>query len=335
MGRVPVDVLLDADLEQVPAQVRALADAGADGVFTFEGPRDPFLPIAAAAITPGDLTLYTNLAIALPRSPMHLAQQAWDLQRASNGRFLLGLGSQVRRHIEQRYGGRWQSPVEQMREWLHAIQAIFAAWQHRTPMSFEGKWTRHTYLPPLFDPGPLPCGPPPPLVVGAVGPRMLQMATATADGLLVHPFSSALTMAEHTLPSVADGLATAERRREDFLVIGQVMVAVGRDDAELDASLARARAQIAFYGSTPAYRVMLDVHGWGNLQPELHALVRAQRWADLPAVIPDEAVSAFVCAGSPADVAVQLRVRMEGVDRLALSSFASADARLALLDALR
>jgi alkanesulfonate monooxygenase SsuD/methylene tetrahydromethanopterin reductase-like flavin-dependent oxidoreductase (luciferase family) len=164
---------------------------------------------------------------------------------------------------------------------------------------------------------------------------MVEMATATADGLLVHPFSSARTMAEHTKPALVAGLAAADRRRDDFLVIGQVMVAVGRDEAEIDASLARARAQLAFYGSTPAYRVMLDVHGWGDLQPVLHGLVREQRWADLPAVVPDEVVAAFVCAGSPAEVAAQLRIRAQGADRLALSSFASAEARIALLDALR
>ena len=332
--RVPVDVLLDSDLPQVPQQVRALTDAGADGLFTFAGPRDAFLPLGVAAATPGDAALYTNLAIALPRSPMHLAQQAWDLQRASGGRFLLGLGTQVRRHVEQRYGTRWESPVEQMREWLLAVQAIFAAWQDRVPLAFEGRWTRHTYLPPLFDPGPLDAGPPP-VLIGAVGPRMLQLATAVADGLLVHPFSTARTMHDHTLAAVDAGLAAAGRQREDFLVIGQVMVAVGRDDAELTEALGRSRAQVGFYASTPAYRVMLDVHGWGDLQPTLQQLVREQRWSELAAEVPDEVVQAFVCAGSPADVARQVATRTDGVDRVALSSFASPEARLALLEELR
>jgi probable F420-dependent oxidoreductase len=321
--RVPVDVLLDPDLPHVAEQVRALTGAGANGLFTFEGPRDAFLPLGIAATAPGDARLYTNLAIALPRSPMHLAQQAWDLQRASGGRFLLGLGTQVRRHVVQRYGARWESPVEQMREWLLAIQAIFAAWQDRVPLAFEGRWTRHTYLPPLFDPGPLPEGRPP-VLIGAVGPRMLQLATEVADGLLVHPFGSDRTMREHTLPAVAAGLAAAGRRRDDYVVIGQVMVALGR-----------ARAQVGFYASTPAYRVMLDVHGWGELQPGLQQLVREQRWAELAAEVPDEVVSAFVSAGSPAEVARQVAARTEGVDRVALSSFASDEARLALLEELR
>jgi probable F420-dependent oxidoreductase len=265
---------------------------------------------------------------------MHLAQQAWDLQRASRGRFLLGLGTQVRRHVEQRYGTRWESPVEQMREWLLAVQAIFAAWQERVPLAFEGRWTRHTYLPPLFDPGPLDAGAPP-VVIGAVGPRMLQLASEVADGLLVHPFSTARTMREHTLPALESGLASAGRSRERYLVVGQVMVAVGRDEAEQAESLARARAQVGFYASTPAYRVMLDVHGWGELQPTLQQLVREQRWADLAAQVPDEVVDAFVCAGSPGDVARQVVTRAEGVDRVALSSFASHEARIALLEALR
>ena len=332
---MPVDVLLDADLAEVPARATALAEAGADGLFTYEGPRDPFLPLAVAATVPGPLTLYTNLAIALPRSPMHLAQQAWDLQRASGGRFLLGLGTQVRRHIEQRYGGRWESPVGQLREWLLAIRAIFAAWQDREPLAFEGRWTRHTYLPPLFDPGPVPAGPPP-VLIGAVGPRMIALATELAGGLLVHPFASALTLERHTLPAVLDGLARHGRSRSDFRLIGQGMVAVGTTEQALTASLARARAQVGFYASTPAYRVMLDVHGWGDLQPELQALVRAQRWSDLPAAVPDEVVGAFVCAGDPPTVAAEVRRRYADVDRFALSLFATEDAaRIALLDALR
>jgi probable F420-dependent oxidoreductase len=334
VARVPVDVLLDAELSDVPHAVTALTEAGADGLFTFEGPRDAFLPLAVAAPIDSHAVLYPNLAIALPRSPMHLAQVAWDLQRASDGRFLLGLGTQVRRHIVDRYGGTWISPVEQLREWVTAIRAIHTAWQDGSPLQFEGRWTRHTYLPPLFDPGPLDPGPPP-VLVGAVGPRMLSMATTAADGVLVHPFSTERTLREHTLASVDAGLAAAGRDRADFVVVGQAMVATGRDDAELTESLNRARGQVAFYASTPAYRVMLDVHGWGDLQPVLQSLVRAGRWAELAAAVPDEVVAAFVCSGTPSEAAAQLRRRSAGVDRLALSSFASPDARLELLDALR
>src|SRR5687768_11058548 len=183
---VQVDVRLDADLAQVPDVARSLEDAGVGGLFTYEGPRDPFLPLAVAAPVLERVHLYTNLAIALPRSPMHLAYLAHDLQRASGGRFALGLGTQVQRHITQRYGATWESPVEQLRECLLAVRAIQTAWQDGTPLAFEGRWTRHTYCPPLFDPGSVPGGPAP-LYVGAVGPRMVTMATEVADGLLVHP----------------------------------------------------------------------------------------------------------------------------------------------------
>ena len=332
--RVPVDVLLDADLADVARAVAALTEAGADGLFTFEGPRDPFLPLAVAATVPGRTLLYSNLAIALPRSPMSLAQQAWDLQRASGGRFMLGLGTQVRRHVVDRYGARWESPVEQMAEWLGALRSIMSAWQDRAPLQFEGRWTRHTYMPPLFDPGPIDAGPPA-LVIGAVGPRMLRLAARAADGVLVHPFSTERTLREHTLATISKGLAEAGRARGDFQIIAQAMVAVGRDETELDAAAARARAQVAFYASTPAYRVMLDLHGWGDLQPELQGLVRDRRWAELPAVVPDEVVDAFVTSGTPRDVADRLRSRSGGADRLALSLFASTEAKLELLDAMR
>ena len=333
-ARVPVDVLLDADLPDIPRAVAELTEAGADGLFTFEGPRDPFLPLAVAATVPSRALLYPNLAIALPRSPMNLAQLAWDLQRASTGRFLLGLGTQVRRHIVDRYGARWESPVEQLGEWLAALRAIMSAWQRREPLQFEGRWTRHTYLPPLFDPGPIPAGPPP-IVIGAVGPRMLRMATRVADGVLIHPFSTERTLREHTLAAIDRGLDEAGRDRSSFHVVGQAMVAVGRDEAELEAATVRARGQVGFYASTPAYRVMLDVHGWGELQPTLHSLVREQRWSELAAQVPPDVLDAFVCRGAPRDVAEQLRRRSDRVDRLALSLFASPAARLELLDALR
>ena len=333
-GRIPVDVLLDAELADVPRAVAELTEAGADGLFTFEGPRDPFLPLAVAATVPGGARLYPNLTIALPRSPLNLAQLGWDLQRASGGRAMLGLGTQVRRHVVDRYGARWESPVEQLAEWLAALRAIMTSWQDRTPLAFEGRWTRHTFMPPLFDPGPVASGPPP-LLVGAVGPRMLRMATRAADGILVHPFSTERTLREHTLAAIETGLAEAGRSRTDFLVVGQAMVAVGVDDDGLAAAAARARAQVGFYASTPAYRVMLEVHGWGDLQPQLHALVREQRWSDLAAAVPDEVAAAFVCSGTPAEVAAQLRRRGAGVDRLALSLFAAPQARVELLGALR
>jgi len=309
-----LDVRLDAELAGVPDAVRQLEEAGIAGVFTYEGPRDVFLPLALAATSSRSLAVYTNLAIALPRSPMHLAQLAHDLQRASGGRFSLGLGTQVKAHVTRRYGTVWESPVEQLREWVLAVRAIHASWQTGEPLSFEGRWTRHTYCPPLLDPGPLDSGPPP-LLVGALGPRMTAMATEVADGLLVHPFCTDRSLAEHTFPLVDAGL----RGRRDFTLVGQGIVAVGRDERELAAALSAVRTLIAFYASTPAYRVVLDVHGWGELQEELRALTRAGRWDELAGAVPQEVVDAVAVVGTPQQVAAGLAARYDRCARVALS----------------
>lgn len=304
---LPIDVRVDSHLRDVPDAVRALEDAGVAGVFTYEGPTDPFLPLAVAATATSRLSLYTNLAIALPRSPMHLAYLAQDLQRASEGRFLLGMGTQVKKHVEQRYGTTWDSPVEQMREWVLAVRAIQTWWQTGEPVHFEGRWTRHTYAPPLFDPGPLPSGPAP-LLVGAMGPKMTRMATEVADGLLVHPFCSDRSLAEHTFPLVEEGLAG----RTGFTLVGQGIVGVARDEQERAAAEQGVRTLIAFYASTPAYRVVLDVHGWGDLQVELRDLTRAGRWDALAGAVPQEVVDAIAVVGTPAEVAARLRSRYAG-----------------------
>ena len=309
-----LDVRIDAELAGVPDAVRELEEAGLAGVFTYEGPRDAFLPLALAATASRRLAVYTNLAIALPRSPMHLAHLAHDLQRASGGRFSLGLGTQVKAHVTRRYGTTWESPVDQLREWVLAVRAIHAAWQDGTPLDFEGRWTRHTYCPPLFDPGPLPSGPPP-LLVGALGPRMTAMATEVADGLLVHPFCTDRSLVEHTWPMVDAGLSG----RQGFSVVGQGIVAVACDERELAVALQGVRTLIAFYASTPAYRVVLDVHGWGELQEELRTLTRAGRWDELADAVPQEVVDAVALVGTPTEVAAALGRRYARCTRVALS----------------
>ena len=301
-----IDVRLDADLPAVPAAVAELEEAGVGGVFTYEGPNDPFLPLGLAAVSSRRVSLYTNLAIAFPRSPMHLAYLAQDLQRASGGRFSLGLGTQVRAHVTRRFGSTWESPVEQMREWLGAVRAIQHSWTTGEPLSFEGRWTQHTYCPPLFVP---PAGDPAPLLIGGLGPRMVALAVEAADGLLVHPFC--------TDASVRTILADVP---EDFPVVGQTIVGVASTEDELAQARTAARGLVAFYASTPAYRRVLDVHGWGDLQGELQALTRAGRWSDLPAAVPDEVLDTVALLGSPADVAAGLTQRFPGSARVALST---------------
>ena len=313
-----VDALLMAPPGQVRQRAEELAATGIDGLFTFEGPHDVFLPLASAADT--GCHLYTNVAIAFPRSPMHLAYLAWDLSAQTDGRFALGLGTQIQAHIERRYGTSWSSPVARMAEWVDAIRAIGARWQDGTPLAFEGDHTRHTLMTPAFDPGPLPHGPPP-IWLGALGPKMVALATASADGLLVHPFTSDAHLARVTRPRIADGLAAADRSPADLTLVGQAIVACTADrtrQADLDLA---ARWMIGFYGSTPAYAAVLETEGRAHLHPELRRLSREGRWDEMAALVDDDLLDAVVLRGDPAAVAVRLRSRFAGfADRVALST---------------
>ncbi|HUR51374.1 MAG TPA: TIGR03617 family F420-dependent LLM class oxidoreductase [Mycobacteriales bacterium] len=316
-----LDVRLDADLPAVPGVVAELAEAGVGGVFTYEGPHDPFLPLALAAVASTSMALYTNLAVALPRSPMHLAYLAHDLQLASGGRFSLGLGTQVKAHVTRRFGATWESPVEQMREWVGALRAIHRAWETGEPLDFVGRWTQHTYCPPLFVPPPAPAAP---VLLGALGPRMTALAVEVADGLLVHPFNTRLSV-ETMLADVP----------ADFPVIGQAVVAVVDDDPT--PARTAVRSLVGFYASTPAYRRVLDVHGWGDLQTDLRELTRAGRWSDLPGAVPDEVVDEVALIGTASEVARGLRERFPRSERVALSTPhpVPAAALATLADALR
>ena len=313
-----LDALLMAPPAEVARRADELAATGVDGLFTFEGPHDVFLPLALAASTGCDL--YTNVAIAFPRSPMHLAHLAWDLAAQSDGRFALGLGTQIQAHVERRYGSTWSSPVARMREWVAAIRAIGDRWQDGTPLQFEGEHTRHTLMTPAFDPGPLPHGAPP-IWLGALGPKMVALATEVADGLLVHPFTSDRHLAEVTRPRIEAGLAAAGRSATDLTLVGQAIVACTSDpSAQADLDLA-ARWMIGFYGSTPAYAAVLETEGRGELHPELRRLSREGRWEDMAALVDDDLLDAVVLRGDPATVAKRLDDRYGGLaDRVALST---------------
>ncbi|GAB4588330.1 TIGR03617 family F420-dependent LLM class oxidoreductase [Nocardia sp. IFM 10818] len=310
-----VDLQLDGRLEDSAERARALIALGADGLFTFEGPNDVFLPLALAsqAVT---ADLMTNIAVALPRSPLHLAHLAYDLHTLSKGRFRLGLGSQVKAHIERRYGAEWSDPVGRMRETVLAVHAIFDAWEGRSPLRFEGRYTRHTLMPPMFDPGPHPYGRPE-ICLGALGPRMTRTAAEVADGLLVMPFNSARHFRERTLPAVADGLARAGRERAQLRIYPQIIVGVGRTSEELAAAARGVRGLLAFYGSTAAYRPVLEVEGRAELQPELAALARRGAYADMTALIDDKMLETLAAYGTPEQCAATILERFgEHADRV-------------------
>ncbi|MCG7597620.1 TIGR03617 family F420-dependent LLM class oxidoreductase [Mycobacterium sp. PSTR-4-N] len=287
-----------------------LREAGASGVFTFEGPHDVFTPLVLASSVKG-LDVMSNVAIALPRNPIQLAHQANDLQLLTEGRFILGLGTQVRAQIEKRYGVAFDHPVERMKEMVGALRAIFATWDHGERLDYRGEYYRHTLMTPTFVPGPNPYGPPP-IYLGALGPRLTRATAQVADGLLVMPFGSKRFLHEVTIPAVREGLSSAGRREEDFAVVPEIIVSVGEDHTST-------RMLLAFYGSTPAYKPVLDVHGWGDLQPELNAMSKQGRWQEMATLIDDEMLHTIAACGAPAEIADHIRDRVAGVsDRICL-----------------
>lgn len=298
-----LDVVLAYSVHDAARRAPQLEALGVDGVFSFENAHDVFFPLVAAAPV-CNLDLTTNVAMAFPRSPMHLAVAANDLQQLSAGRFRLGLGSQIRPHIEKRYGARWHRPVAQMREWVQATTAILDSWQDGTRVSFRGEYTTHTLTAPNFTPPPNPFGRPP-VLVGALGPKMTEMAAEVADGILVMPFNSERHMAERTVPAMQRGLATAGRAADAVEVTVEVIVGVGRTDEELQRAMG-VRSLLAFYGSTPSYRPVLDVEGWGPLQDDLNALSKQGRWAEMTEQITDEMVHTIAVHGTPRQCAAEI-----------------------------
>jgi probable F420-dependent oxidoreductase len=305
-----------------------LREAGASGVFTFEGPREVFSPLVLASTVKG-LDLMTNVAIALPRNPIQLAHQANDLQEISEGRFILGLGTQIRAQIEKRYGVEFDRPVARIKEMVGALRAIFATWNEGERLDFRGEFYRHTLMTPTLNPGPNPYGPPP-IYLGALGPRMTRAAAEVADGLLVMPFGSKRFLHHKTIPAVREGLAAAGRAADDLAVVPEVIVSVGEDHSST-------RMLLAFYGSTPAYRPVLDAHGWGDLQPELNAMSKQGRWQEMSTLIDDEILHTIAACGTPAEIAAHIRDRVDGVsDRICLYQPGpiAAEALAEIIDAL-
>jgi probable F420-dependent oxidoreductase len=241
---------------------------------------------------------------------MNLANMAYDLQLLSKGRFRLGLGSQIRPHIENRYGSTWNRPAARMRETVLAVKAILNSWQDGTPLDFRGEFTRHTLMPPTFVPGPNPYGVPP-VLLGALGPVMTRTAAEVADGLLVMPFHSHRHFRERTLPAVAEGLERAGRARLDLYP--QVIVAMGDTPEEIEAASFGVKGLLAFYGSTPAYRPVLDIEGWGDLQPELNALSKTGDIMTMIGLIDDTMMRTLAVAGTPAECATEIRTRFGDV----------------------
>ncbi|MEV8546446.1 TIGR03617 family F420-dependent LLM class oxidoreductase [Streptomyces sp. NPDC051572] len=303
---------------EVGATAARMEQLGFDGLFTSEVKNDPFLPLALATTGTERMDLGTSIAVAFPRSPMHLAQVGRDLQANSAGRFILGLGSQVKAHIERRYSASFDHPAARMRELVLAIRAIWDCWENGTPLSFDGEFFRHTLMTPFFDPGPSGHGPAR-IFLAAVGPRMTEVAAEVADGMFVHGFSTERNLRERTLPALERGLSRAGRSRADVELSYPLFVITGDDDAEFDTADRAVREQIAFYAATPSYRPVLELHGWGELQTEMQTLARQGRWKEMGARLPDELVDAFAVRGPVGELPSIISVRYgDLIDRVSL-----------------
>lgn len=314
---------LDAVLMGEPSTAAAAAaTAEADGyhaLFSTEGPHDGFLPLAIAAGNTARIELGTSIAIAFSRSPMSLAYLGHDLQLLSDGRFILGLGSQIKPHIERRYSMPWSRPAPRMREMVLAIQAIWRCWNEGEPLKFEGEFYTHTLMSPMVSPRPSPNGPPR-IWVAAVGDRMAQITGEVADGVICHPLLSPLYLRKRLLPALETGANSVGRSVSDLETAAMILVATGEDDAELAQAVAMTKTRLAFYASTPAYRPVLDLHGWGDLQPELRRMTKEGDWLTMGDFIDDEMVSTFAIVAEPDQLPAALEERYgQLLDRVVLS----------------
>ncbi|HTX63849.1 MAG TPA: LLM class F420-dependent oxidoreductase [Acidimicrobiales bacterium] len=313
-----VDGFIGFDPSRVVEAATRAEQVGYDGIWSAETAHDPFLPLALAAEHTERLQLGTGIAVAFARNPMTLATVANDLQSISKGRCMLGLGSQIKAHIEKRYSMPWSHPAARMRELILAIRAIWASWSEGSRLAFRGEFYRHTLMTPMFDPGPNPYGNPR-IFLAAVGPRMTEVAGEVADGMIVHGFTTERYLREVTLPALERGLAAGSRSRESFEISYPGMVITALDESGYDAAVAATKKQIAFYGSTPAYRPVLELHGWGELQSDLHVLSRRGQWDEMADLIDDEVLGTFAVIGELEVIAERVRERFgDVVDRFNL-----------------
>jgi probable F420-dependent oxidoreductase len=299
-------------LSDIGPKARELEELGYDGLLTAETGHDAFLPIALAAEHTERIELATGIAVAFARTPMVLAYTANDLQQMSKGRFVLGLGSQIKPHIEKRFSMPWSHPARRMREYILALQAIWNAWNEQTPLKFEGEFYRHTLMTPFFAPPPNPFGAPK-VFLAAVGEKMTEVAGEVADGIIIHGFTTERYVKEVTMPAVERGLKASGRDRSSFQVSGPLFVVTGSDAEEVAAATQGVKQQIAFYGSTPAYRGVLELHGWGDLQTELNALSKQGRWVEMGELIDDEILQTFAVVADPEGVGDELKRRYGGI----------------------
>jgi len=284
--------MLGADLDMAPLAIAELEARGYDAAFSAEINNDPFFPLVLAAEHSERIALSTSISVAFARNPMTLANLAWDLNQYAKGRFTIGLGSQIKQHITRRFSMPWSHPAARMREFSAAMRAIWHCWQTGEKLQFEGEYYTHKLMTPMFVPTNKGFGAPG-INLAAVGPMMTEVAAEVADGMIAHGFTTAKYLREITLPAVEKGLTKSGRKRDEFEINSPVMVVTGLNEEAFAQAKLAVQSQVAFYASTPAYRPVLDVHGWGDLQPEANQMTREGRWDEMGNLISDEILNAF------------------------------------------
>jgi probable F420-dependent oxidoreductase len=334
---VKVDGGITFDLAQSGQSAREAEAAGYDGVWSAETSHDPFLNLLLAAEATERIDLGTSIAVAFARSPMTTAVTANDLQAFSGGRFILGLGSQIKPHITKRFSMPWSHPAARMREFVLAMRAIWDSWHNDSKLDFKGDFYTHTLMTPFFNPGHNPHGPPLVFLAG-VGQLMTEVAGEVCDGFLCHGFTTERYLREVTIPALERGRAKAGKSMEGFQIAGPSFVVTGANEEQVAKAAEGTRQQIAFYGSTPAYRGVLDLHGWGGLQDDLNKMSKEGKWVEMGALIDDEILNTFAVVGEPEQIAPELTRRYgDVIDRISFyAPYKSDPERWApVIDALR
>ena len=297
---------------------RAAENLGFAGLWTSETRHDAFLPLAIAANETERIELGTAVAIAFSRSPMEVAQTAWDLQDLSGGRFILGLGTQVKAHVRRRFSMPWERPVARLREYILALRAIWGSFRSEGPLSFEGEFYNHTLMTPFFNPGPIE-NPEVPVYVAGVNTSLARLAGELCEGFHVHPFHSPEYVRRTVQPAISEGAQRGGRDADEVELATSVFVVTGQSGAQIEERREEMRTQISFYASTPTYRTVLEAHGWEEVGEQLGRLARDKRWEEMPDLITDEMLGAFAVEAAPGEVRDALEERYEGlIDRLAL-----------------
>ena len=310
--------LTDYDLRAVPEYAHKVEAIGYDCLWTSETQHDPFLALAIASTATSSIKLGTSIAVAFPRSPMVIAYTAWDIQRASAGRFILGLGSQVRAHNQRRFSVKFESPGPKLREVVLALRAIWECWQKGTPLRFQGEFYTFDLMTPFFNPGPI-AHPKIPIFIAGVNRYMCRMAGEVCDGLHVHPLHTPKYLRECVRPAVEEGLRASGRSPQDFAYATASFVIVGDTESERAQNAAAARQQIAFYASTRTYEPVLAAHGWEGIAQELHDKSLQGDWMGMTRLITDEMLDTIAVSGTYENIGKKLRKRYMGLlDRIAL-----------------